>query len=107
MGCLLRDQRDRLDPRGSRADDRDAFAGELDLLMRPAASEIDLAPEVADAVDLRRLGRGYNSGIHDVIAAGYSRAVAGREQPEFRRLIPGRRRNLCVKADVAWQVIAV
>jgi hypothetical protein len=58
MGCLLRDQRDRLDPRGSRADDRDAFAGELDLLMRPAPSEIDLALEVADTIDLRRLGRG-------------------------------------------------
>ena len=84
MRRLLGDQRDRLDARRSRADDRDALAGELDLLMRPAAGEIDLALEVLDAIDLRRLGRGETAGGHDVIAAGYGRAVVGREQPAFR-----------------------
>src|ERR1700722_19337430 len=106
MGCLLRDQRDRLDPRGSRADDRDAFARELHLLMRPPAGEIDLALEVADAVNLRRLGRGETAGGHDVVAAGYSRAVVGREQPASRRLIPLRRGDPCMKADVAPQIAA-
>lgn len=75
--------------------------------MRSAPSEIDLAPKVADTIDLGRLGRGETTGSHDVVAAGYSRAIVGREQPAFRRLIPGRRRNPFIKADVASQVIAV
>ena len=75
--------------------------------MRPAAGEIDLALEVLDTIDLRRLGRGETAGGHDVIAAGYSRAIVGREQPAFRGLVPRRRRDLGVKADVAPQIIAV
>ena len=55
----------------------------FDLVMRPAAGEIDLALEVLDAVDLRRLRRGEAAGRHDVVAAGDCRAVVGREQPAF------------------------
>src|SRR5258708_38336277 len=75
--------------------------------MRPAAGEIDLAFEVFDAIDLRRLGRGETAGGHDVGAAGYARARVGREQPAFRGLIPGRLRDPCAKADVAPQIVAV
>ena len=75
--------------------------------MRPAAGEIDLALEVLDAIDLRRLGRGETAGGHDVVAAGYGRAIVGRELPAFRGLIPIRRRDLGAKADVAPQIIAV
>ena len=107
MGRLLGNQRDRLDSGRSRADDRDALAGELDLLTRPTTGEIDLALEVFDAIDLRRLGRGETAGGHDVIAAGYSRAVVGREQPAFHGLIPRRRRDPCAKADVTPQIIAI
>ena len=70
MRGLLGDQRDRLDARRSRADHGDALAGEIDAVMRPAAGEIDLALEILDAVDLRRLRRGETAGGHDVIAAG-------------------------------------
>src|SRR5450755_43484 len=107
MRRLLGDQRDRLDPGRSGADHRDAFAGELDLVVRPATGEINLALEVLDTLDLRRLGRGETAGGHDVIAAGYRRAMVGREPPAFRGLIPGRRRDPGVKADVAPQIIAV
>src|SRR6478609_11043316 len=75
--------------------------------MWPAAREIDLALEVFDAIDLRRLGRGETARRHDVVAAGYSCATDGREQPAFRGLIPRRRRDPCAKADVAPQIIAV
>src|SRR4030081_1782620 len=75
--------------------------------MRPAAGEIDLALEVLDAIDLRRLGRGETAGGHDIVAARYGRSIVGREQPASRGLIPGRRRDPCAKADVAPQIIAV
>ena len=109
--CQLRrlrgDQRDRLYPRRSRADHRHALASELDLLMRPAAGEIDLALEVPYAIDLRRLGRGETAGGHDVIAACDGRAIVGRELPAFGGLIPIRRRDLGAEADVTPQLIAV
>ena len=107
MRRLLGDQRDRLDPGRSGADDRDALAGELDLVMRPAAGEIDLALEVFDAIDLRRLRRGETAGGHDVVPAGYRLPIVGGEPPAFRGLIPGCRRDPGVKADVAPQIIAV
>src|SRR5215469_16627846 len=75
--------------------------------MWPSAGEIDFALEAFDPLDLRRLGRGETAGSHNVIAAGYRRAIAGRKQPTFRSVIPRRRRDLCAKADVAPQVIAV
>ena len=66
MGRLLGDQRNRLDARGSRADDRDALARELDVLARPAAGKVDLTLEIANPVDLRRLGRAEAAARHDV-----------------------------------------
>src|SRR3954453_10092156 len=107
MGGLLGNQRDRLDPRRAGADDRNALAGELDLLMWPAAGEINLTFEVFDAIDLRRLGRGEAAGGHDVVAAGDGIAVVSREQPAFCSLVPSRGRHLGIKADLATQVIAV
>src|ERR1700730_8339402 len=101
MGRLLGNHRDRLDSGRSRADHRDALAGEFYLLMRPAAGEIDLALKILDAIDLRRLGRREAAGGHDVIAARYARAMVGREQPAVRRVLPGRRRALGAKAEIA------
>ena len=75
--------------------------------MRPAAGEIDLALEVLDAIDLRRFWRREAAGGHDVIAAGYCRAIVGREQPAFRALIPVRRGHLGTEADVAPQLVSV
>ena len=96
-----------LDARRSRADDRDALAGELDLLVRPAASKVDLALEISDSPDLRRLGCGKAAAGHDVGAAGHRHAGAGREQPAVRGFIPGRRFHLGAEANVAPQVVAV
>ena len=107
MGRLLGDHRDGLDARRSRADDRDALAGERDRVMWPAAGEMDLALEIADAVDLRRLGRGQAAARHDVGAAGHRRAGAGREQPALRGLVPRSRCHLGAEANVAPQVVAV
>ena len=91
---LLGDQRDRLNARRAGADHGDALAGEVDAVMRPAAGEIDLALEILDAVDLRRLRRRETAGRHDVMAAGDRRAVVGGEQPAFGRLVPFRLRDL-------------
>ena len=107
LGRLLGDQRDRLDAGRPRADHRDALAGEIDALMRPAAGEIDLALEILDAVDLRRLGRGETAGGHDVIAAGYAGTAVGLEQPASGRFIPVRRGHLGVEADIRPQVVAI
>src|SRR5262249_50916431 len=81
MRSLFRDQRNRLDARGSRADHGDALACEIDAVMWPASGEMDLALELLDAVDLRRLWRGETAGGHDVVAAGYARAPVGDELP--------------------------
>src|SRR5882672_3000130 len=74
--------------------------------MRPAAGEIDLALEVLDAIDLRRFWRGEAAGSHDVIAAGYGRAIVGRKLPAFRGLIPNSRSHLGAKADISPEIIA-
>src|SRR5437868_839869 len=75
--------------------------------MRPTAGEIDLALEVLDAIDLRRFWRREAAGGHDVMAAGYARAVVGGETPAFRALVPIRRRDLGAKADVRPQLVSV
>src|SRR4051794_29897482 len=107
MRGLFRQQGDRLDRRRPGADHGDALAGKLDLVMRPAAGEIDLALEILDAVDFRRLWRGEAAGRHDVIAAGYGGALFRRQPPAARGLIPIRGRDLCAETDVAPQIVAV
>src|SRR5580704_16442576 len=107
MGRPLCYQRDRLDPRRSRADDRYTLAVELDFLMRPAASEVDFALKIVEAGDFGWLWRGKTSASHDVGAAGHGRAVVGREQPALRGLVPSCCRDLSAKANLAPQVISV
>src|SRR3954466_2911795 len=75
--------------------------------MRPASGEIDRAPEILDAVDLRRLWRGETAGGHDVMAAGYARTVVGDELPALAAVIPVRGLDLGAEADVAVEVITV
>ncbi|KIU01384.1 hypothetical protein QU38_01910, partial [Staphylococcus aureus] len=69
--------------------------------------EVDLALEIFDAVDLRRLRRRQAAGRHDVVAARDIGAVIGRDQPARRRIIPGRLRHLGAEPDIATQVVAV
>src|SRR6185312_15190380 len=104
---LLGEHRNRLNSRRPRTDHRDALAAEVDLFMRPAAGEIDLALEVLDAIDLRRLGRGKTTRGHDVVAAGYGSAIVHRELPTFPRVVPCRGRDFGVEANVGPQVIAI
>ena len=101
------DQRDRLDARRARADHGDALAGQIDLLVRPAAGEVDFALEVADAVDLRRLGRGEAAARHDVVAAGDRRAIACRQMPALGILVPFRFGDRRAEPDVPSQVVAI
>src|SRR6185436_16775877 len=75
--------------------------------MRPSAGEIDLALEILDTRDLRRLGRRETTGRHDVMATRYDGAVRCREPPALRGVIPCRRRNLGAKADIGPQPVAV
>src|SRR5215472_15766596 len=81
MYRLLSDQRDRLDARRARTDHGDALAGELDLLMRPPAGKVNLAFELLDAIDLRRLRCRETAGRHNVIATRHARAAVGCEHP--------------------------
>jgi len=56
LGGLSGDLRDRLDRRGAGADHRDAAAGEVDALMRPAAGVVGLALEAGGARQVDILG---------------------------------------------------
>src|SRR6185436_18113589 len=107
MRGLFGDQRDRLDARRARADHGDALSREIDAVMRPAAGEIDLALEILDAVDLRRLWRGEAARRHDVMAAGDRRAIVGGELPALGRFVPFGFRDLGLEADVASQIVAI
>src|SRR6185295_20024613 len=75
--------------------------------MRPTTGEIDLALEILDAIDLRRLWRGEAAGRHDVVAAGNARAVIGDELPAPAGVIPVRGLDPGAEADVATEVITI
>jgi len=53
---LLGDQRDRLDARGSGADDPDRLAGKIDALVRPAVGPVDCAGEILHSRNIDILG---------------------------------------------------
>ena len=94
---LGRDERDGLDAGGAGADDRNALAGEVDALVRPAAGEVDLALETLGAGDVGRLRQRQAAGGHHEVAArdGLGAAVGGRRVhlPPLRTRRPTRRRR--------------
>ena len=79
--CGLGDHRDRLDGRRPRADDADAFALEVDGLLRPAGRVEDLALEIGDAGNVGRVGYRQAAGRHDDEAGGESAAAIGLDDP--------------------------
>lgn len=63
---LLGDQRNGLDARGSGADHADAFAGEVDALVRPETGVEHIATEGLTARNVRNVcGREAARGAHD------------------------------------------
>src|SRR5579872_5952305 len=75
--------------------------------MRPAAGEINLALELLDSLDLRRLRCRETAGRHNIEATGNARTVVGRQQPATRGLVPCRGGDPGAKADVTAQIVAV
>ena len=107
LGCLGRDDRNRLDRRRSGTDDPDALAGEVDPLVRPPSGEVHLATEVARTLDVGILHHRQAAGRHHVVATGRRRAVIGADLPQCRVVVPGRAVDARREPHVAPQVVLV
>jgi hypothetical protein len=109
-GQLLRlacDQRNRLDSRRPRADHRHALAAEVDVLVRPAAGEIDLALEPLGPRDVRDLWLRQTAGGHHVVTAANVLVGLRAQLPALDRRIPASSRHARTKIDVAAQIVAL
>ena len=104
---LLGEERDRLDPRGARADDPDALPGDVDALVGPPAGVIRRPREGIDAVDLRELRRRQAADRHDqeagVVRSPASVSTDQRAEASFHVAAV----TLRLEADVAAQVESI
>ena len=104
---LADDHGDRLDGGRPGADDADAKAREVDLLVRPQPGVVVRTGKAFEALDLRPVGNRQTAGRHHAVSADGGDSVVVRERPARRRLIIARRLDPRVEDDVATQIEAV
>ena len=107
MPGLLGHDRDRLDGGRARADDAHGLAREVDALMRPVAGMVGRPPELGEAVDLRRVGRGQATHGGDDEARRQPVALVRLDAPHVGSLVEHGGGNPGLELDVATQVEAV
>src|ERR1700730_15731642 len=104
MANLLGDFRDELNCRGARADDTDAFAGELDAFLGPSRGVKRLALEALDPGKAGDVLRGKDTDGRDEESCPCAGAILEPDFPVISLFIVSGCRNRGVESDVAAQV---
>ncbi len=104
---LLRDDRDGLHRRCARADHGNAFGGEVDARVRPAAGVITLAAKGFAARDVRHVRRRQTADGADHVLRRNDCAGVRAHAPALHRVIVRRSGNARCEADTLAQVEAV
>src|SRR5579871_5534397 len=104
MSAFLRDLSDQLDCGGTCADDRNAFALELDRFLRPAAGMIRGALEAIDSFERRREMRRQDTHRPNQKLRTRPLAVVDLDFPARRLLVINRRSYARIELNVAAQI---
>src|SRR3984893_2120406 len=104
MANLLGDFRDELNRRGARADDADAFAGELDAFLGPSRGMKRLALEALDRGKAGDVLRGKDTDCRDEESCPYAGSILEPDFPVISLFIVGSCSDSGVESDVAAQV---
>ena len=104
---LRRDDRDGLDGRRPGTDDRDALAGEVHALVRPATREVGGPLEAIGALNVYILGHRQRAGGHDVVLGRDGVARGGADRPALGLAVPLGGLHLGGELDVLAEVVAL
>ena len=99
MFRLRRDNRDHLDPGGSRTDDADAAAREIDTVLWPQAAVIPVAPEGLQPRQVRHAWQGEIARCHDAERRFEDLPACGLDSPEASLFIKDCRYNARIRLD--------
>ena len=96
-----------LDRRGSRPDDADPLAREVDPFVGPAPRVADVAFERVETRDVRQVRRREAASGHHAEARRHPLAPVGRQRPASTRVVEVRRDDARAELDVPTQVEAI
>lgn len=104
LRCGLGDDRNRLDARGSRANDGDALAGEVHRFVRPGRGVVDLPGEGIQTGERRSHRRRQRAGGHHAEPGGDALARLGGHRPAQLHFVEHGGIHAGVQGDVAAQI---